>query len=1131
MQLAEDLHRARRRARTRLPFARRTAAGNTGAAATYGWTIDTVAPSATITGKPSNPSNVSSPSFAFSAGEPAQFRCKLDAAAFASCGSPKDYSGLGDGLHTFVVRATDAAGNVGPEASHGWTVDTVAPTTTITQKPANPSNDSSPRFAFTAGEPAQFQCKLDAEAFAPCASPQTYNGLATGPHTISVRARDAAGNTGAAATYGWTIDTTAPSTEITVKPPDPSNDSSPSFSFTASEAGSSFACKLDNGAVEPCTSPWTYTAVAAGSHTFSVRARDAASNTGAAESYTWTIDTTAPTTTITQKPSNPSNDPSPSFAFTASEVGSQFACRLDAGGFAPCVSAKSYMGLADGSHTFAVRASDPAGNLGVETSYTWVVDTVPPTATISAKPNDLSNDRTPSFSFTASQVGSSFLCKLDGAAPAPCTSPASYPSLADGSHTFVVKATDPAGNPSTDETYTWTIDTVAPTTTIIGKPSDPSSNTSPSFSFTANESGSTFLCRLDGPAFAPCVSPKAHAALTPGAHTFAVIAADKAGNTGPEAAYTWTIDTAAPTAEITQKPAGLSNDNTPTLSFTASQAGSTFTCRLDGAAFATCVSPKEYTGVPDGPHTFVVKATDPAGNTSAETSYTWTVDTAAPATSLTVKPVDPSNDTTPTFSFSAGEAGSTFACKIDTGAFASCVSPTTLATLAPGPHTFSVRATDPAGNTGPEVSHTWTIDTTAPTTTIGGKPADPSGSGSASFSFTASETGILFSCRLDGGAFVTCAPPLSYSGLGDGSHTFAVRATDRAGNLGAATSYTWTIDTTAPTASINTKPNDPSNETSGSFSFSANETGSTFACRLDGAAFAACVSPKSFSNLGEGVHTFAVRATDALGNTGQAASFSWRVDTVAPTASIVERPKDPSNETSPSFVFASSEGGSSFACRLEQGGFAPCVSPKSYGVLTDGRHDFAVRATDAAGNQGVAATFTWTIDTVGPTTAFTAKPGNPSNSTSPSFSFTSNEDATFVCLLDGSATPCTPPVGYSGLQDGPHAFSVRATDAAGNTGAETIHSWTIETRPPTAALMSGPPGLSNSSAASFAFAADEPSGFDCKVDDRGFEPCNSPMTYHGLADGGHSFLVRASDAVGNLSAPVATCLDGRHHGP
>ena len=109
--------------------------------------------SATITQKPSDPSNDSSPPFAFSAGEPAQFQCKLDAAVFAACGSPKNYSGLGDGLHTFVVRATDSAGNVGPEASYQWTVDTVGPTTSITQKPGNPSNDSSPTFAFTASEP------------------------------------------------------------------------------------------------------------------------------------------------------------------------------------------------------------------------------------------------------------------------------------------------------------------------------------------------------------------------------------------------------------------------------------------------------------------------------------------------------------------------------------------------------------------------------------------------------------------------------------------------------------------------------------------------------------------------------------------------------------------------------------------------------------------------------------------------------------------------------------------------------------------------------------------------------------------------------------------------------------------
>src|SRR5207302_2007978 len=117
-------------------------------------------------------------------------------------------------------------------------------------------------------------------------------------------------------------------------------------------------------------------------------------------------------------------------------------------------------------------------------------------------------------------------------------------------------------------------------------------------------------------------------------------------------------------------------------------------------------------------------------------------------------------------------------------------------------------ATDPAGNTDPTpASYTWTVDTTAPDTTITAAPPATSTSSSASFSFTATEAGSSFACQLDASAFTACASPKSYSGLANGSHTFQVRATDPAGNTDPTpASYTWTVDTTPPDTTTTAAP-------------------------------------------------------------------------------------------------------------------------------------------------------------------------------------------------------------------------------------------------------------------------------------------------------------------------------------
>lgn len=169
-------------------------------------------------------------------------------------------------------------------------------------------------------------------------------------------------------------------------------------------------------------------------------------------------------------------------------------------------------------------------------------------------------------------------------------------------------------------------------------------------------------------------------------------------------------------------------------------------------------------------------------------------------------------------------------------------------------------------------------DTTAPLVTIVARPPVETTSGEASFSFRANERGATFTCRLDGAAFAACSSPAAYQNLSLGPHAFAVRARDTAGNTGGAATVSWTIvpppDTTPPTTTI------VSASTQGStavFQFTSSEPASTFSCSLDGASFETCSSPRTHSALAPGSHTFAVRATDAAGNTGAPATHSWSV--------------------------------------------------------------------------------------------------------------------------------------------------------------------------------------------------------------------------------------------------------------
>jgi len=236
----------------------------------------------------------------------------------------------------------------------------------MTARPSTPANSTTATFSFTATEAGStFECQLDRGGYSICTSPINYSGLTEGNHTFEVRATDVAGNTDPTpASYTWTIDITAPTIAINAVT-SPTNATNQTITGTV-EAGAIVNVATDttasDGAVIVSGNTWSYniTGLVEGVNNITVTATDAAGNTATATSSI-TLDTTAPDTSMTARPSNPANSTSASFSFISTEAGSTFECQMDNGGYSACTSPGSYT-LTDGSHTFCVKATDTAGN-------------------------------------------------------------------------------------------------------------------------------------------------------------------------------------------------------------------------------------------------------------------------------------------------------------------------------------------------------------------------------------------------------------------------------------------------------------------------------------------------------------------------------------------------------------------------------------------------------------------------------------------------------------------------------------------------------------------------------------------------------------------------------------------------
>ncbi|MBR9719757.1 BapA/Bap/LapF family large adhesin [Acinetobacter baumannii] len=634
---------------------------------------------------------------------------------------------LADGPHTITVTATDAAGNAGTDTAV-VTIDTTAPNAPVLD-PINATDPvsgtaeagSTVTVTYPDGTTATVVAGTDGSWSVP-----NPGNLVDGD-TVTATATDPAGNTSLPGTGTVSADITAP---VVALDDVLTNDSTPALTGTVNDPTATVVVNVDGTdypAVNNGDGTWTLAdntlpVLADGPHTITVTATDAAGNAGT-DTAVVTIDTTAPNAPVL----DPINATDP--VSGTAEAGSTVTVTYPDGTTATVVagtdgswSVPNPGNLVDGD-TVTATATDPAGNTSLPGTGTVSADI---TAPVVALDDVLTNDSTPALTGTVNDPTATVVVNVDGTDyPAVNNGDGTWtladntlPVLADGPHTITVTATDAAGNAGTD-TAVVTIDTTAPNAPVL----DPINATDP-VSGTA-EAGSTVTVTYPDGTTATVVAGTdgSWSVPNPGnlvdGDTVTATATDPAGNTSLPGTGTVSADITAPVVALDDV---LTNDSTPALTGTVNDPTATVVVNVDGTDYPAVnngdgtwtLADNTLPALADGPHTITVTATDAAGNVGNDTAVV-TIDTSVPVVSLDDLTT---NDTTPALTGAIDDPTATVVVNVDgidypatnNGDGTWTLADNTLPALIDGPHTVTVTATDPAGNTATDTA-TLTIDT------------------------------------------------------------------------------------------------------------------------------------------------------------------------------------------------------------------------------------------------------------------------------------------------------------------------------------------------------------------------------------------------------------------------------------
>lgn len=404
-------------------------------------------------------------------------------------------------------------------------------------------------------------------------------------------------------------------------------------------------------------------------------------------------------------------------------------------------------------------------------------------------------------------------------------------------------------------------------------------------------------------------------------------------------------------------------------------------------------------------------------------------------------------------------------------------------------------------------------DIQAPAALVTTAPPEVSSDRQGSFAFSCDEEVCSFECGIDGGAWAACSSPFQSAPLDHGEHAFRLRATDAAGNVGAASYRLWNVELEAPPIRIDEAPSDPSIVQNAIVRFSS-VPGATFECAGWRDTWYACESPHE-EPAWEGLVQFQVRAV-LDGKRSEPVVLHWTVVREGGEIQITERPPLTDNDPNPIFAFECGSACDAVTCEVDGTPIEPCVSPVQLHDMPDGDHVFTLTSNQFG--EPFVLPLSWTIDTQAPAVIFEQAPPAATRERDALFAFACDDGAlcSFVCSVDGGEpTLCESPLLLEGLDEGAHRLDVRAIDWIGNESEMRTHEFQVDETAPTIVLEGTPDSTTTSTSAEFVFScADEPCTFTCAVDLQDPEPCTSPWTLEGIAPGPRSVTIVATDRVG-----------------